>query len=127
MHFSKFRYWQLTTCLSIVSSVLTAPLESRGPNLTELMADCTDYEIPVTTQTEALIFGYPEFSDNFDLAGFIATLITRKTDPPFNPFSGKKNVTGNYNISATFCSPKTANGHEKTVLIASHGLGYDRR
>jgi hypothetical protein len=91
------------------------------------MGDCYDYEIPVTTQTQASIFGVPKFSDNYDVAGFIANLISRNAGTPFNPFSGKRNVTGNYTISATFCSPKTFNGHEKTVLLATSGLGYDRR
>jgi len=70
MQFSKIRYWQLTTCLSIVSLALSAPLKSRDSSMTDLPADCTDYDIPVTTQTEALIFGYPEFSDNFEVAAF---------------------------------------------------------
>jgi hypothetical protein len=93
----------------------------------KLIADCYDYEIPVTTQTEALIWGRPKFSDNYDLAAFISTLIARPANPPFNPFSGTQNVTGIYTISATFCSPKTSNVHEKTILLATPGLGYDRR
>jgi hypothetical protein len=128
MKYSMDVYWQLLLFLSMLSSSLCAPLNASSSGLTALIADCYDYEIPVTTQTLAYIFGYPEFSDNFDVVGFIGDVITRTAIPPsFNPFSGMRNITGNYSIGATFCSPKTFNGHEKTVLLASPGLGYDRR
>ncbi|KAK8064623.1 hypothetical protein PG994_007261 [Apiospora phragmitis] len=98
----------------------------------DLIGDCIDYQIPVTTRTEARIWGLPKFSSNYDVSAFFLSLIRRTTVPPtlpFNPFSGSKNVTGNYTIGATFCSPKNTSkgGHEKTVLLATHGLGYDRR
>lgn len=98
----------------------------------ETIGDCIDYQIPVTTQTEALVWGLPKFSTNFDVSAFILSLIRRTTGPdviPFKPFSGSKNVTVDYTIGATFCSPKNSSkgGHEETVLLATQGLGYDRR
>jgi hypothetical protein len=103
-------------------------LNSSASGLIALTADCHDYDIPVTTQTEALVFGLPKFSDNFDVVGLFGNLVRRDAATSFKPFlNEKRNVTGNYTIGATFCSPKRFNGHEKTVLLATPGLGYDRR
>ncbi|RDW83518.1 hypothetical protein BP5796_05009 [Coleophoma crateriformis] len=123
MRYSMDVQWKLLLLpfASMLSSSLCAPLQPSSPGL---MGNCYDYEIPVITQTQAQIFGLPKFSDNFDVSGLFGNLIKRT---PFNPFAGTQNVTGNYTISATFCSPKTLNGHEKTVLLATSGLGYDSR
>ncbi|KAK7914084.1 hypothetical protein PG985_011787 [Apiospora marii] len=120
-----------------LGAILLSPVlgASSYPLTSESMAkigDCTDYQIPVTTQTEALVWDLPKFSNNFDVSAFILSLIRRTTGPdviPFKPFSGSNNVTGNYTIGATFCSPKNSSksGHDETVLLATHGLGYDRR
>ncbi|KAK8016855.1 hypothetical protein PG993_015044 [Apiospora rasikravindrae] len=128
-----YRPWHLLSAALLLSPTLSAPsaypLSSASM---ERMGDCIDYQIPVTTRTEAQVWGLPKFSSNFDVSAFILSLIRRTTVPPtipFNPFKGTRNVTGNYTIGATFCSPKNASkgGHEKTVLLATHGLGYDRR
>jgi hypothetical protein len=79
MKYSIDIYWQLLLFLSMLSSSLCAPLNASSSGLTALIADCYDYEIPVTTQTLAYIFRYPEFSDNFDVVGFIGDVITRTT------------------------------------------------
>ncbi|KAH8894576.1 alpha/beta-hydrolase [Thozetella sp. PMI_491] len=119
--------WRVLLCVSLVSPSICAPSTSSSSSSVDVAGDCHDYDIPVTTKTEAHIWGGPEFSDNYDVAAFIGTLISRPSKPPFNPFNGTRSVTGSYTISATFCSPKTHNGHEKTILLASPGLGYDKR
>ncbi|KAK6859701.1 hypothetical protein PG995_003337 [Apiospora arundinis] len=119
------------SALLFLHSASGATSSPRSSKTMELMGDCVDYQIPVTTRTEALIWGLPKFTTNFDASAFILSLIRRQSVPPtlpFTPFKGSKNVTGNYTIGATFCSPKNSTGgHEKTVLLATHGLGYDRR
>ena len=113
-----------------LSRTLCAPLNSSFSDSISSIADCFDYQIPVTTETEAFIWGLPEFSTNYDASNFYASLIRRTTGPeiiPFEPYSGRKNVTGHYTIGATFCSPKHSSSHDKTVLLATPGLGFDRR
>ncbi|KAI8623722.1 alpha/beta-hydrolase [Xylariaceae sp. FL1651] len=127
MAYSKNLYYRVLLFASMLSASLCAPLDSFSSGLAGLMGDCYEYDIPVTTQTEANVWGGPEFGDNYDVAAFIGNVIKRPSIPPFNPFSGKRNVTGSYTIGATFCSPRNSSSHEKTVLLATPGLGYDRR
>lgn len=100
------------------------PSNPSGSSLLGLLSNCYDYDIPVKTEAEILNWSALEFSDNYEVAQAIVSSIGRT---PVSPFKGTRNITGNYTIGATFCSPKTFNGHEKTVILASPGLGYDRR
>ena len=87
---------------------------------------CQFYDIPITVTSTNLVYGIPPFQDNFDIGGLVDTF-TSRTPPTASPFSGTTNVTANYTIAATFCSPGhgEANTHQSTVLIATHGLGFD--
>jgi len=59
---------------------------------------------------------------------FLTEIARKDSAEVFHPLSGVKNVTDTYEVAATFCTPKkTKGGKEKTVLLATHGLGYDRR
>lgn len=133
MLFANLSQHLVLSALLFISSTSGAPSSSNPSNspgsMEVLGGNCLDYQIPVTTQTEALIWGLPKFTTNYDASAFILSLIRRPSPTiPFTPFSGSKNVTGNYTIGATFCSPKESkDGHEKTVLLATHGLGFDRR
>jgi hypothetical protein len=120
-------YRQLLLLLSALSTSLCAPLNVSTSGLITSTADCYDYEIPITTQTEALVYAFPEFSDNYDVAGVIGAFARRDAATTFLPFNGTKNATGDYTISAIFCSPKSPSDHEKTVLLTTHGLAFDRR
>lgn len=121
---------QLLLLASMLSLTLGAPLNpSSSSSLMTLKGDCYDYEIPVTTQINAVTWNVPEFADNYDVAGFVNNLTRRDASTAFKPISRPQNTTstGSFSISATFCSPKTSNGHEKTVLVATPGLGFDGR
>ncbi|KAH7356793.1 Alpha/Beta hydrolase protein [Rhexocercosporidium sp. MPI-PUGE-AT-0058] len=85
---------------------------------------CQEYTIPVNVTSQVFIASYPRFKDNFDVVQFFTTLGSRSS---LVPFSGAKNVTAAYSIGATICSPCKSTRKEKTLLLASHGLGYDRR
>jgi pimeloyl-ACP methyl ester carboxylesterase len=37
-----------------------------------------------------------------------------------------KQYKGDYEIAASFCTPKKASGKEKTVILATHGIGPGR-
>ena len=88
---------------------------------------CQDYKIPVTITTENLIFGLPPFQDDFDVADYIDTISSRSAPESF--FSGSVNETASYTIAARFCTPGRGEqaSHKSTVLIATHGLNFDRR
>ncbi|KAL8689070.1 MAG: hypothetical protein Q9224_004729, partial [Gallowayella concinna] len=104
--------------------------EGVEPVVNASPSSCTSYKIPVTITTESLIYNGSEFKDNFDVVEF-TTQFSRKS--PYGGssivvFSGKINVTETYEIAATFCSPKTlTGGHEKSILLATHGFFHDGR
>jgi hypothetical protein len=60
------------------------------------------------------------------VVGFVNDLTRRDTNTTFSPFADVKNVTASYTIGATICIPRKSSGNDKTLLLASHGLGYDR-
>lgn len=88
---------------------------------------CQEYKIPVTVTTENLVFGLPPFEDDFDVADYIDNISSRSASGSL--FSGSVNETACYEISATFCTPGRGEPatHKSTVLIATHGLNFDRR
>jgi hypothetical protein len=92
--------------------------------------NCKDYSIKNTFTTDDYIWGYEKLKDNYDAAALLFN-ITSKDDAAgsFDPSTGLHENTAEYEIAGTFCSPKTlkGNGTEKTVLVATHGFGFDRR
>ncbi|KFY47811.1 hypothetical protein V496_10433 [Pseudogymnoascus sp. VKM F-4515 (FW-2607)] len=91
-------------------------------------AVCQDYTIPVTVTSDNFPFVLPKFDTNLDVADFTTQLGRRDVAESFIPFGAPVTETANYRISGTFCTPKNkVAGHESTVFLASHGLGFDRR
>lgn len=89
---------------------------------------CTEYTITTTLTSEDLTWALPEFQSNFDVAGYLFNTTRKDAQTAFAPFVGSKNVTKEYTVSATFCAPKNVQeGKDSTVLLATHGLGYDGR
>ena len=95
--------------------------------------NCQDYTLNYTVTTSNYVWGDPKLQNDFDTADLLFN-ITSQDDAldltgSFSPFNGTQNVTAEYSISGTFCSPKTpkGNGTEQTVLVATHGFGFDRR
>ncbi|ORY10956.1 Alpha/Beta hydrolase protein, partial [Clohesyomyces aquaticus] len=89
---------------------------------------CTDYNIAQEVTSSNSIWALPKFENNFDIAALNFNVTRKDAATTFAPFPTAQNVTRSYGISATFCSLKTKkSGKEKTVLVATHGLLYDRR
>lgn len=95
---------------------------------------CTDYTVTNTITSQNQIYTYPKFRNNYDVAASLFNISQGFRQTPeagsigFNPFSQAENVTATYKLSATFCRPKVEkSGKEKTILVMTHGLGYDRR
>ena len=91
-----------------------------------LAKSCQSFDIPITVDSAELAYALPTFQDDFDVAALIDA-ITSRTPPTASPFSATNNVTANYTIAATVCSPKGAssNANNRTVIIATHGLNFD--
>ncbi|KAF2831172.1 alpha/beta-hydrolase [Ophiobolus disseminans] len=122
----------LLAASSIIPAAQANPVSSTNGSLerpSSSVAQCVPYTIPISITSQNLVFNFTQFKNDLDVA-YIITEITRKdSNVTFHPVSGIKNVTTTYSISGTFCSPKkpSGNGREKTVLLATHGIGYDGR
>lgn len=90
---------------------------------------CTDYLAKETVTWRKAIWDLPKFKDNFDIVAFQTAMGSLEASEVFHPISRyEDNVTSTYTLSGTFCKPKKMKGEkERTVLLATHGGGYDRR
>ncbi len=91
-------------------------------------AKCQDYFIPVDVASLNYPWVAPKWTDNFGFIDFLS-VATSRTDAGFPPPIGAAvNETARYNIGATFCTPTgKSNANAGKVLLATHGLGFDRR
>ncbi|KAF2472059.1 alpha/beta-hydrolase [Lindgomyces ingoldianus] len=82
--------------------------------------------VPISIDYEAAEFNGTQWKNGYDLEDFLTSLTTRPgtTGPP--PLGNKKRFKGSYEIAASFCVPKKKNGKEKTVIVATHGIGPAR-
>lgn len=90
---------------------------------------CTDYIITQEVTAPVPVFGREPFESNLDVAELLINMTRISTDD-YTPSAwvGYETATRNYTISGTFCLPKEPkDGKETTVLLATHGIMYDRR
>ncbi|KAF1999843.1 alpha/beta-hydrolase [Amniculicola lignicola CBS 123094] len=119
----------LFAALSLGSLVSAVP-HNDNPNgyLHPTNGECKEYTVKESVTSVVLEWGLPKFRDNFDVTAWRFNSSRKDSKETFKPVSGAKPSTGTYTISGTFCAPKHPRlGRESTVLVLSHGLGYDRR
>lgn len=110
------------TQIALLASVVSLCTADSTPQ----EAVCTDYSITVRATADLSTFAGPKWTDNNELTQFIIDVNGRIPNLP-SPFNGDQNVTSDYKIGATFCTPRDAHAkNAKTVLLATHGLGFDR-
>lgn len=119
----------------LFSSITVSQCVSSGPTYSPEIysppaALCTNYKIPVeVTASNVLVFNdAAKWTDNDGLSQFSENRAGRDpTAPPTFLANKTQTVSGDYSIGATFCSPRDKKAkHAKTVILASHGLGFDR-
>ncbi|KAJ4345853.1 uncharacterized protein N0V89_011988 [Didymosphaeria variabile] len=89
--------------------------------------DCKDYIVNSTVTWPQLQWNQTIYKNNFEVVAVLAK-IAEQGKVPFSAFSGSKNVTMTFQTAGTFCKPKVLkDGKEDTVLVATHGAGFDRR
>lgn len=89
-------------------------------------ARCQDYTVPLTVTAKVLPWTGPRWEDDFGFIDFLSTYTTRLSAGFPSPFGDLVNKTARYDISATFCTPVQPGSRTKTVLLATHGLGFDK-
>jgi hypothetical protein len=89
--------------------------------------DCKDYLVNSTVTYSQLHWNETLYKNNYDVASLLSKVATQGK-VPFAAFSHAQNVTKTFRIAGTFCKPKGQKaGKESTVLVATHGAGFDRR
>ena len=86
---------------------------------------CQEYIIPLEVTSENWKWALDPIKNNYEIAAINAQSGRRDSDSVFHPMtppSGSETAT--YTISGTLCQP--AEGEDGTVLLATHGVGYDR-
>lgn len=92
-------------------------------------ANCLDSIIHVTVTSNNQPWIAPKWKNNFEFIDFLSSASSRPSADFLAPV-GNNTVkqTGSYQIGATFCTPQKPVGNQSnTVLVATHGLGFDRR
>ena len=115
----------LLTIATLLHSTTTTATYTHPPS----SKICKDYKIPLTIRSENYIFALPTFKNNYDVTDFWTDFASRTAERDFHPFaaSGRKNHTATYTIAGTFCEPRDKGAkNRKTVLLATHGLNFNR-
>lgn len=94
-------------------------------NPTNSFKQCEDYVLPVSTSTFNYIWALPELETNYDATALTTDLGRWDANVSFHPIVTGAPTTASYQIAGTFCAP--SKGGSETVLLASHGFGFDRR
>ena len=111
----------------IISSLLLAASHVASlPASSSPHAICKNLTIPVTMTSEVAEFEATKWTDNTGLTDLITDLVSRNSNVQ-PPLGASKNVTAGYKIGATFCSPADSSAkHHDTMILATHGGGFDR-
>ena len=89
-------------------------------------AACAEFYVPVTFESEDVVFNFPKWADDFALQDFLAIATTRPSANLGSIVLGTKKARVTRSIAASFCTPKAPNAKEKTVILATHGIGQAR-
>lgn len=128
-YFSKISHQTSNMKLSwpAITSVALAAYLMDLTNATTVRKTCTDYIIPFESLTTTNQIWTNPWKDNYELIDFVSNFADGISGSPFATETVPS--TGDYNISATFCSPVgTSNPSEKSgiVLLMSPGLNFDK-
>lgn len=83
--------------------------------------------MPVTVSATNSVAKYAPFTSNYDVVGFVNAVFRRDSNDTYMPLGATNIVTATYSIGATICNPRSSTGSNKTLLLATPGLGFDRR
>ncbi|MCJ1422472.1 hypothetical protein MMC29_000352 [Sticta canariensis] len=110
--------------LGLCFSVLVATAWST--TFTPKGASCQDYTILVTITSKNRPWIGPRWTDNYGFIDFLSIASSRQSARFSPPVGDPVKQTASYNICATFCTPEMPGNRSKTVLLATHGLGFDK-
>ena len=122
----------LTMLLQLLSVALAATISSATPlgnPISHPKDSCFDFfvDVPVETVTYTPLF--PPFKNQYEATEKLLQTTSRTAPNATSVLSGPKPLSTTIKIGATYCTPagqEYDQGYD-TVLVLSHGLGFDRR
>lgn len=86
---------------------------------------CKDYVLPIKTNSTNLKWNLNIFKSDFDIATYYNEFGRRDRNVTFKPITvGTAPESAVYNLSGTYCEPSS--GGSGTVIVATHGGGFDK-
>ena len=125
--FAKMNYLKVILFTLNFISASTANSQYRFSSYKPVNADCHDYVIPVKVTSENYQWTGPRWNDNYEFIDFLTVASYRPSVGVSPPFGNRTEETCSYQIGGTFCAPKKRGPKSKTILLATHGLGFDKR
>ncbi|CAD6583989.1 MAG: hypothetical protein TREMPRED_003709 [Tremellales sp. Tagirdzhanova-0007] len=88
-------------------------------------ATCYDVILPISFEVNGYEWIRPRWTNDYEMIDYIGVEASRR---PYNKSQIVQSSTigGNYSISGTFCIPNKVGSKASTVILATHGLWYDR-
>jgi hypothetical protein len=94
-------------------------------NPVQLSKVCKKYTLPIKTTSTNLKWNLKQFENNYDIATYYNEFGRRDNNVTFKPvIDGRGPESAMYNLAGTYCEP--ASGGSGTVIVATHGGGFDR-
>lgn len=93
--------------------------------------DCITFYVPVSIEAPQYKPLFPPFKNQYEATGFLLQGTGRTAPNASTAFSGPETVNKKFSINAQYCFPSGkgyGNGKSSnTVLLLTHGLGFDKR
>ncbi|KAK4215333.1 Alpha/Beta hydrolase protein [Rhypophila decipiens] len=115
----------ITTAAPTPDNVESLLQRSANPRASQTKI-CQDLKIPLTVTSTNYVFGLPHFNNDLDVANWVVTATNRNPSIKKTVTPGTKNITATYTIGARFCQPAPGKKSNKVVLLATHGIGFDK-
>ncbi|KAF4972973.1 hypothetical protein FZEAL_9458 [Fusarium zealandicum] len=85
---------------------------------------CTNITVPVSLNAENAVFNLETPLTKIQVTNFILNLTRQGQVFPQEAMKGMAEISGHYELGATYCEPDGGPGHE--LQIMTHGIGFDR-
>lgn len=88
-------------------------------------ARCQNLTIPISVSARDGVFNQTNPTNAIEATNFALRMSRQGHNYTAESLTGYATVSGDYNISATYCEPDAGSG--KILQVLTHGIGFDRR